>query len=660
MSERNPLPLSAVNIDDALWSERIETARRVSIDYMWRALNDQIPGVPPSYSMQNMRIAAGLAQGSYAGRPFQDSDLYKWIEAASYSLQTHPDETVRAHIDEAVGLIEKVQRPDGYINTHVMLERLTPWTDLASLHELYCGGHMMEAAVAYRDATGSDRLLNVACRFADCVDRTFGPEPGKRRGYPGHQEIELGLYKLYRATGEERYLRLAKYFLDERGRQPFYYDQEQEERIARGEPPLDYFRNHGEMPFSYQQAHLPVREQKIATGHAVRLVYMCSGMADVGGACDKTLLDAARTLYDNLVDTQMYVIGAIGSMVDGEALTFPYDIPNDRMFTETCASIGLMMASRRLLNLDGSARYADVIERALYNTVLASTSRDGTRFFYTNPMEMWPDRSRLRNDMSEIPAERQGWYVCACCPPNILRTLMSLGQYIYSADAAGLYVNLYIGSSAAFTADGTSVTVSQKSDYPRGGDIAFTVRCGAPAAFTLGLRWPDWCPNVSLRVNGESVDARALCTDGYILLQRTFADGDRIELSLDMAPRFIYCDDRVPYNAGRVAVQRGPLLYCTEQADNGAALWNLSVDPFIPPIEEPADLPAGLSGISVQGRRDILRPARGLLYTAQPPVSEPVHLHFVPYCFWGNRHPGEEMMIWQRVAPIEHPGHPKP
>lgn len=651
MPLRNPLPLTAVAITDQLWSERIETARRISIDYMWRALNDQVPGVPPSHSMRNMRIAAGLESGEYGGRPFQDSDLYKWIEAASYSLQTRPDPTVRAHVDEAVAVIEKAQCEDGYINTHIMLKKLPRWTDLASLHELYCGGHMIEAAVAHWQATGTDRFLRVACRFADCVDRTFGPEPEKCHGYPGHQELELALYKLYRATGEERYLRLAKYFLDERGRQPYYYDQEQALRDERGEPTLEHhFRDHGVMPWSYQQAHLPVREQKTATGHAVRVVYMCTGMADVGDACDPTLLEAAHTLYQNLVDTQMYVIGAIGSMVDGEALTFPYDIPNDRMFTETCASVGLIMASQRLLNIEGSGRYADVIERALYNTILASTSQDGTRYFYTNPMEMWPERSRLRNDMAEIPAERQGWYVCACCPPNILRTLMSLGQYIYSADEAGLYVNLYIASTASFAVNGRSVRLQMETGLPREGTAAFTVECDGPVRFVLGLRQPEWSRKVTLTVNGEPVAAEALQKDGFLCLDREFANGDRVEVGFDMTPQFLYCDDRVPYNAGRVAVRRGPLLYCTEQVDNGPELWNLLLDTQTEPVEtDSPDLPPSLVALSAEGIRETLRPENGALYAAQPPKAEPVRLRLVPYCFWGNRRPGEEMTVWQRV-----------
>jgi DUF1680 family protein len=650
---RHPITIRNISIHDPLWSKRIDIARNISINYMWNALNDKIPGVPPSCSIRNMKIAAGLEVGEYKGRPFQDSDLYKWIEAASYSLMTEDDSSLRSKIDEAVSLIEQVQRSDGYINTYIMLTGTPRWSNLASLHELYCGGHLMEAAVAYQDATGSKRLVNVACKFADLVDSIFGPEPEKKHGYPGHQEIEIGLYKLYKTTGVKRYLYLAKYFLDERGKKPFYFDLEQEERIRRGEPPLNYFQDHGPMRFSYQQAHLPVREQKIATGHAVREVYMCTALADIGNECDDSLLESAKRLYDNIINTQMYVIGAIGSMVDGEALTIPYDIPNDRMYTETCASVGLMMASQRLLNSQGSGRYADVIERALYNTILASVSEDGTKYFYTNPMEMWPERSRKRNDMKDIFPERQGWYVCACCPPNILRTLMSLGQYIYSADDNGIYVNLYIGSTVSLTMNasdtgkGQKVILEQESSYTQNGKVQFSVHCSKPMNFTLGLHIPYWCQRFSVKVNNESVQAEEKVRDGFLYLKRTFSDGDSIQILFEKEPVYIYSDDRVPYNAGKVAVQDGPFIYCTEQIDNGNELWNLRVDTSSDPVEIKINsLPKDLKAIEAAGVREEERNSDGNLYGLNKPNHKKVKIYFTPYFYWGNRRPGEEMNIW--------------
>lgn len=646
MSKLTPLPLRDIVIDDPFWSGRIQTAREVSIDYMWRALNDQVPDVVPSHCIRNFRIAAGLEDGAFEGCRFQDSDLYKWLEAVAYSLETAPDPVLLARAEGAIALVAKAQLPNGYIDTYVTLGGLIPWSDTCRAHEMYCAGHMMEAAVAWKSATGSGSLLEIARRFADHIDSVFGPEAGKKKGYPGHQEIELGLFKLYRATGEERYLRLAGFFLDERGRQPFYYDREQRERVDRGEGAIEYFHDHGPMPYSYQQAHLPVREQKEAVGHAVRCVYMCSGMADVGGEADETLLDAARTLYDNIVTTQMYITGGIGSMGDGEAFTFPYDLPNDRMYNETCAAIGMMMLSQRLLNLDGAARYADVLERALYNNVMAGLSLDGTGFFYVNPLEMWPERSLRRHDMKDIVPERQGWYGCACCPPNILRTLMGLGQYIYSRGESALYVNLYIGSTVSFEVGGQRVSLTQRGDYPRDGRISLTVAAGAETPFALCLRLPGWSGAAALSVNGDAVDAPV--RDGFLVLERTFQSGDTVLLELPVEARYIYCDDRVPYNTGKVALQRGPLVYCAEEADNGPALWNLSLDTSAPPAEQARPgLLDGVVELTAAGRRRHLTADN--LYTTSAPVTEPATIRFIPYYAWGNRGRGE-MAVWQRMC----------
>lgn len=647
MIHASPLPLRDVVIEDDFWSPRIRIAREVSIDYMWRAINDEVPGVPPSGAIRNFRIAAGLEKGSFAGQRFQDSDLYKWLEAVAYSLQTHPDPSLMRRADEAIALISQAQQPDGYLDTYIQLNGLVPWTDTARAHEMYCAGHMIEAAVAYRRATGNDNLLMIARRFADHIDSVFGDASGKKRGYPGHQEIELALYKLFRETGEERYLKLSKFFLDTRGEQPYYYDLEQDARTIRGDAPIDYFRNQGVMPFSYQQAHLPVREQKEAVGHAVRVVYMAAGMADVGGECDPSLLDAARTLFDNIADTQMYITGGIGSMCDGEAFTFPYDLPNDRMYNETCASIGLMMFSQRMVNIEGDARYADVLERALYNNTLAGLSLDGTKFFYVNPMEMWPERSARRHDMmQDIVAERQGWYGCACCPPNVLRTLLSLGQYIYAQRGDAVFVHLYVGSQARFCVDGHDVTLIQKGNYPWDGHMSFRVSTDSPAAFSLYLRIPEWCQDAEVSLNGRPIELET--EKGYAVITRTFSDGDRIDIILPMKPKFVYCDSRVPYNAGKTALVRGPIVYCTEQADNGDMLWTLAADPSHP--VETLDSPAIGGGVAlrIQGSRQSLQ-GQGL-YTERTPEQSPATITMIPYYAWGNRGAGE-MSVWQNVRP---------
>ena len=655
MRKLSPLPLRDVAVHDPFWSKRIRVALDTSIDYMWRALNDQIPGIEPSHCIRNFRIAAGLEEGKFQGFVFQDSDLYKWLEAVGYSLECRPDAGLKARADGAIDLIRRAQLPNGYIDTYITLNRIEPWSDLCRNHEMYCAGHMMEAAAAYRHATGDDGLLRIARAFADNVCETFGDGPGKLRGYPGHQEIEIGLCKLYRETGEERYLRMAKFFLDERGRKPCYFDVEEKRRAEKGEKPINFFRDHGVVPFSYQQAHLPVREQKEAVGHAVRCVYMCAGMADVGSECDESLLDAARTLYGNIVKTQMYVTGGVGSMSDGEAFTFPYDLPNDRMYNETCASVGLMMVSQRLLNADGKAEYADVLERTLYNNVLASVSLKGTEFFYVNPLELWPERSLRRHDMKSVVPVRQGWYGCACCPPNVLRTLLSLGQYVYSAGPDDLYVNLFVGSTASVSLGGRPVEITQKGRYPQSGAVAFTVKASSPARFRLHLRVPGWCGGPPrLSVNGKAVEIASVMRGGYAVVDREFRDGDEIALDLPMAPRFVYCDDRVPYDAGKAALQRGPLVYCLEEQDNGPALWNLAVDPRAPVSErEEKDLLGGVVTLTAGGVRQRLR--SGDLYTARAPEREAAKLTFIPYYSWDNRTPGE-MSVWQRVDSVPEKG----
>ncbi|MCL2008063.1 MAG: glycoside hydrolase family 127 protein [Treponema sp.] len=644
------LPLKSIKIIDGFWQERIRIAREVSIDYMWKALNDEIPDIPPSGCIRNFRIACGMEEGEFTGYQFQDSDLYKWLEAVAYSLESHPDKELENRADSVITLIEKAQNADGYINTFYKVKKgmENRWTDLCHAHEMYCVGHLIEAAVAYFTATGKDSLLNVAKKAADHIDNLFGPETGKKRGYPGHQEIELALVKLYRLTGEKRYLDLAHFLLDERGREPNYFEQE---RLARSEEErrhTNFYRNHGVLNYSYQQAHVPVYEQSEAVGHAVRAVYMLTGMADVGGEMSPIMLSAAKTLYRNIVDTQMYITGGIGSMGDGEAFTFPYDIPNDIMYTETCASIGLMMASLRLLNIEQRAEYADVMEKALYNNVLAGVSLAGTEYFYVNPLEVWPERSKRRHDYKWIKPKRQGWYGCACCPPNVLRTLLGLGQYIYSYDKDdSIYVNLFIASTVEFEIAGQNVKLTQNCDYPNSGKIEFLISVLKPIEFTLYIRIPGFCTNVTLLVCGEKSDLNNSIKNGYACIKRVFNAGDTIKLTLPMEAEFTYCDDRVPYNAGKAAIQRGPLIYCAEEVDNGAQLWNLSLDESAP-IQENAsiELPSSSIALTARGYRSASRGET--LYPLVKPESIEQTITLVPYFIWGNRGVGE-MAVWHRT-----------
>ena len=381
-----PADLSAVKITGGFWSRLQELVRTQVIPYQWEALNDRIEGAAPSHCMENFKVAAGQREGSFGGCVFQDSDFAKWIEAVGYSLTIHPDPELEKTADEAIDLVCSAQQPDGYLNTYYIINGLEDrFTNLAHNHELYCLGHLMEGAIAYYQATGKDKLLNAVRRYADLVDSLFGAEEGKLQGYPGHEIIEMALVKLADVTGEERYLRLAKYFIDQRGQEPNYFREE----IEKSGKPWGWAKS----PFGlqYYQAGKPVREQTAAEGHAVRAVYLYSGMADVARKTgDESLWNACRTLWDSIVRRRMYVTGSIGSAHYGESFTFDYDLPNDSVYGETCAAIGLVFFARRMLETEAKGEYADVMEQALYNGVISGMSLDGRSFFYVNPLEVLP------------------------------------------------------------------------------------------------------------------------------------------------------------------------------------------------------------------------------------------------------------------------------
>lgn len=411
-----------IQIQDQFWNTYSDLVRETVIPYQWEALNDRVEDAEPSHAIRNFRIAAGLEQGEFGGWVFQDSDLYKWLEAVAYSLRHHPDQRLEKIADESIELIRQAQHDDGYLNTYFTIQEPgKQWTNLYEAHELYCAGHLIEAAVAYYQATGKRKLLDISCRFADLIDRMFGTKPGQIRAYCGHQEIELALIKLYGVTVEERYLNLSQYFIDERGKQPNYFIEEWERGSrtniwSQGAPNLEVY-----------QSHLPVREQKVAVGHSVRAVYMCTAMADLARLTgDEGLKAACERLWSNTTGKQMYITGGIGSTHLGEAFTFDYDLPNDSVYAETCASIGLIFWARRMLQLEVKSEYADVLERALYNNVLGSMSMDGKHFFYVNPLEVWPEASLKNPDKHHVKPIRQKWFGCSCCPPNVARLLGSL------------------------------------------------------------------------------------------------------------------------------------------------------------------------------------------------------------------------------------------
>jgi DUF1680 family protein len=644
-----PLPLKNVKINDNFWSKYVQLVRDVVIPYQWEALNDRVPDAEPSHAIKNFKIAAGLEEGEFYGMVFQDSDVAKWLEAVAFSLETKPDNELEKTADEVIGIIEKAQEEDGYLNTYFTVkERSKKWTNLHECHELYCAGHMIEAAVAYYNATGKRKLLDVVCRFADHIDTVFGPEPEKKKGYPGHQEIELALIKLYHVTKEERYLNLAKYFIDERGTKPYYFDVEWEKR-GRISHWLGKVSNAPSTGSEYNQAHLPVREQSKATGHAVRGVYMYSGMADVAAETgDLELLEACKRLWNNTVSKQMYITGGIGSMAHGEAFSFDYDLPNDTVYAETCASIGLMFFANRMVHMDAKGEYADVMERALYNTVISGMSQDGKRFFYVNPLEVVPEGCQKNQTKFHVKPERQKWFGCACCPPNIARLLTSLGHYIYSVNDSTIYTHLYIGGEVETELMGSKVKITQETEYPWAEKIRMRISVEEQKEFSLALRIPGWCKKAAIKINGQVIDISSIIKDGYAALNRIWSNNDVVELLLAMPAQRIKTNPKVRENIGKVALQRGPVVYCLEEVDNGTNLQELALPKEANlEVNFDSELLGGVPTITAEAERTKHDNWEELYKADTQDEITTQKIKFIPYYAGANRNVGE-MTVWVR------------
>ena len=614
-----PIPFTDVSMQDMFWKPRIDTNRTVTLpaEYGQCKTTGHIDALDPDWRP---------AEGQQNRHIFWDSDLAKWIEAAAYSLATQPDPEVEKQVDHCVDLMEKTQLPDGYMNSyfvHVAPEKR--WTNLCDWHELYCAGHLIEAAVAYFQATGKRKFLDLVCRYADHIDATFGREPGKKRGYCGHEEIELALVKLYHTTGNERYLKLSKYFVDERGTKPLYFHVE---AIARGEDPEVVKQRN----YDVFQAQIPLREQTKVMGHAVRAMYIYCAMADLAGETqDQSLLDACERLWANLCERNMYITGGIGSTASYEGFTFDYDLPNETAYAETCANIGLVFWNHRMLQLDCDSKYADVMERALYNGVLSGVSLDGKKFFYANPLA------------SRGGYGRSDWFGCACCPPNIARLIASIGQYVYSTGDGEAVVHLYAQGKSKMSVNGTNIVLKQKTEYPWDGHVQIVVEPERDAEFTLKLRIPGWCRNAELSVNGEAVELREVIDKGYASIKRKWSMGDIVTLNFAMPVERVYANPAVRQDFGCVAIQRGPVVYCLEEADN-ADVWRIALPKN---SSLTARFDAGLlGGVSViEGEAVAESDDQCELYSAQPPTTQPCKIKAVPYCTWANRGAGA-MKVW--------------
>ena len=639
------IPISDIKITDGFFNKYRDLVGNVIIPYQWDVLNDRLEDVETSHCIENFKIAAGLSNGKFEGAVFQDTDLAKWLEAVGFYLSAYGrDEKLEALADEAIDLIEKAQQPDGYLDTYFIINAPDKkWKNLCEGHELYTAGHFMEAAVAYYEATGKRKIIDVVCRLADLLCNVFGNEEGKCHGYPGHPEVEVGLVKLYRVTGEKKYLDLAKHFIDIRGvGENYFLNEEKQPDFERIFPE---FINYDP---SYSQSHLPVRQQKTAEGHAVRAAYLYSAMADVAVETnDKELLDACKILWDDMVHRRMYVTGSIGSSGWLERFTTDYDLPNDCNYSESCASIALAMFGKRMGEITGEASYFDEVERALYNTVLSGIAMDGKGFFYVNPLEVWPAACMDHTSRLHVKSERQKWFGVACCPPNIARTLASLGQYIAYTSDNKIYLNMYVSSKIKAEVSGKEIRLDIKSEIPWNGKVSVHVESDEQMVGTLALRIPYYAKNPKISVSGAGLDMKQ--DKGYInvILSGTSMD---VSFEFDMPARFIHSNPKVRADVGKLAIMKGPLVYALEQVDNGDNLANIFVSGKTKLQEEfDNNILGGTTRISFNAQR-IKEEGwdSSKLYGEVESDFEEVKLTAIPYCYWGNRKKNEEMLVWMK------------
>jgi DUF1680 family protein len=609
---------SRVKIDDKFWSPRLEKHAEVTRSFCLDQCEYE------THRIENFKIAAGLAKGEFEGIYFDDSDVYKVIEGIAYSLVNYPDSALEARTDSIVDFICAAQRPDGYLDTYfIVKEPGKQFTDMTK-HEMYCAGHMIEAAIAYYHATGKDKFLKTAERVADCFCNTFGP--GKRVWVPGHEEIELALVKLYRETGALKYLKLSEWLLEQRGR---------------GEGSWNIFDK------GYFQDDVPVADRTEIGGHAVRAMYLFSGMTDVMAA-EKELLGtpqydsliqhkdyepALDSLWNDVTARKMYITGGIGSSGENEGFTEPYDLPNESAYCETCASVGMILWNSRMNLLKRDAKYADIVEKSLYNGTLAGLSLSGDRFFYVNPLA------------SDGTHHRQPWFGCACCPGQISRFLPSIGGYIYATDDDNLYVNQFISSSTTVKvgAESESADVSMMTDYPWSGNVSLTVSPKKPVKFTIRIRIPGWCSKYVYTISGKGgrragkgkETSVGKVEDGYLTISRVWRSGDVLNILYDMPVLMAEADPHVKADEGKRAVTRGPLVYCLEECDNpDTASWYLDHDATFEEFFQPEAL-GGVVAITATNSSPSLGKS----------VASAGKLVFLPYYAWDNRRPGR-MAVW--------------
>lgn len=624
------VPFTEVTVNDNFWLPRINTNRKITIPYSFRMCEE-------TGRIDNFINASGLKSGKFCSVfPFDDSDVYKIIEGASYSLHSYPDSQLESYCDSLINIIEMTQEDDGYLMTWRQIDPSAPpttwsggedrWSDISGGHELYNMGHLYEAAVAYFQATGKRKLLDVALKNADLIWEVFGP--GKRDSVPGHEEIEIGLVKLYRVTGIPKYLEMARLFIDRRGHGK--YNPDGKDLWETG---------------AYWQNHLPVTEQDEVVGHAVRAGYLYSAMTDISALYnDLAYKRALDKLWENMVSKKMYLTGGIGSSATGEAFGENYELPNSEAYAETCAAIANVFWNHRMFLLTGNSKYMDILERILYNGAISGVSLEGNSFFYPNVLE-------------SSGTQRNAWFSCSCCPSNITRFIPSVPGYIYATREDTIFLNLFIGSEAAISMQGKEVKIIQKTSYPWDGNIEINVEPNHSLAFVLKIRIPGWARNktvqgdlytykggkesqIELKINGKVNSFKI--NAGYIVLNRKWERGDKIKLNIEMPVKQVIANKNVKADSGKMALERGPLVYCAEGIDNAGNVLNLYLSDTIQWSAEKS--PGLLMDITVIRGKSFL------------PVDSKINLKdtydftAIPYYAWAHRGKSE-MAVWFRIIP---------
>lgn len=687
MEKSHEIVLKKIKVLNGFWKDKMELVRKEVIPYQWKALNDEIPEAEPSFCMRNYRVAGKILRGeierkikkemvfqplpeskekmedTFYGFAFQDTDFSKWIEAVAYSLTQHHDAELEKTADAAIDVVCQAQQEDGYLDTYFIIRNPEGiFSNLRDYHELYCFGHLAEGAVAYYQATGKGKLLQAVERFADYISERIGQEPEKLQGYPGHEEAELALMKLYRVTQKEKYLEMAKYFIDIRGTKPYYFDSEHPEDTpahAVSTEDMDFAGQQiQEERYQYQQAHRPVRQQTEAVGHAVRAAYLYTGMADVAkDTQDKELFETCETLWNNITAKKMYVTGGIGGTHLGEAFSHEYDLPGDTAYAETCAAIGLVFFAHRMLQIEAKAKYADVMEKALYNGVLSGMALDGKSFFYVNPLECRPADCKKDGRKHHIKPVRQKWFGCACCPPNLARLISSIGSYAYTDTEDTLFIHMYLNSSVKKEIIGANgakkqISIRVQGNMPWDGKFSISLQGLSPEdQLQLAIRIPEWTEGFLVR--GEFFESLEQwerkgkkAKDGYLYIIPR--GNEEISMEYTMPVRFLRGNAKIRETAGQVALIRGPVVYCLEETDNGRDLHLLRAD-LSGEIREKEEKLCEESVITIftKGFRENYQESEELYLNEEDTPLLPVDLKWIPYYTWANR--GEnEMRVWVR------------